>query len=197
MGQVIGLADQAGARLGFAVVATHHHVIDGAVVAAVEHQQHFALGDRPRPAQHIAVRIRGGGGDLPERQTEACGQQLAGNHGIFAGEHGGQAVVALFGDRLGDRVRRVAEHGAGVAQAEVDVFVAVDIIEARALGAADEQRIRGRPVGHPVHRYAAEQRVARPLGQGHGFRIALDKARSFTGGEGFHGGWADTTGSHV
>ena len=197
LGQVIGLADQTAARHGFAVDATHHYVVHGAVVAAVEHQQGFALGDRAGPAQHVAVRIRGGGGDLPEWQAEARGQQLAADHRVFAWQHGGQAVVALFGDGLGDRVRRVAEHGAGVAQTEIDVLMTVHVIEARPLGPFDKQRHRRRPVGHPVHRHAAVQRVARTFGQGHGFWITRDKALTLTLGEGFYGGWVDTTGSHV
>ena len=95
LGQVIGLANQAGARHGFAVDAAHHHVIHRAVVAAVEHQQGFALGNGAGPAQHIAIRICCCGGHLPERQAEARGQQLAADHRVLARQHGGQAVVAL------------------------------------------------------------------------------------------------------
>ena len=195
-GQVVGLADQAGAVHGLAVAAAHHHVVHGAVVAAVEHQQGLAPGHRAGPAQHVAVGVGGGGGDLPERQAEARGQQFAADHGVFARQHGGQAVVGLLGDGLGDRVRRVAKHGAGVAQAEVDVLVAVDVIKAGALGALDEQRAGRRPVGHPVHRHAGVQRAARAFGQGDGLRIAFEETGALAGGEGFHGGLADTTGSH-
>ena len=84
-GQVIGLdrPGRSGARS--AVAAAHHHVVDGAVVAAVEHQQGLAPGHGAGPAQHVAVGVGGGGGDLPERQAEARGQQLAADHGVPPG----------------------------------------------------------------------------------------------------------------
>ncbi|MNY24103.1 hypothetical protein D3C86_1577990 [compost metagenome] len=178
-------------------MAAHHDVVHGAVVAAVEHQQHLAFGDAAGPAQHIAVGIGGGGADLPVRQAEAGGQQLAGDHRVLAGQHAGQAVARLFGDGLGDRLRRVAEHAAGVAEAEVEVLVTVHVMEARALGPADEQRAGGRPVGHPVHRHAAEQRVACALAEGHGLRILFGEALPLTGGEGADGGVGDSTGGHA
>ena len=194
LGQVVGLADQTGAVHGLAIAFAHHHVVDSAVVAAVEHQQGLALGDGARPAQHVAVGIGGGGGHLPVGQAEALGQQLATDHGVLAGQHGGQAIVRLLGEGASDRVGRVAEHGAGVAQAEVDVLMTVHVEETRTLGAFDEQRHWRRPIGHPVHRYAAVQRVTGAFGQRHGLRIAGQEQFALGSDETINGDWADTTG---
>ncbi|MCY1429437.1 hypothetical protein D9M71_453540 [compost metagenome] len=90
----------------------------------------------------------------------------------------------------------MAEHGAGVAETEVDVLVAVDIVEARPLGAFDEQRAGRRPVGHPVHRYAGVEGLVRTLGEGDGFRIAFQEALPLAGAEGFDGLLGDTAGGH-
>jgi hypothetical protein len=59
----------------------------------------------------------------------------------------------------------VAGHGAGVAEAEVDVLMPIDVAEARALGLGGEHREAAGPADHPVHRHAAEQVAARLLGQ--------------------------------
>ena len=57
---------------------THQRVFERAVITTVEHQNASAAGQRSRPAQHCAVRVRRGLGDLPARQPETFGQQLAG-----------------------------------------------------------------------------------------------------------------------
>ncbi|MCY1184644.1 hypothetical protein D9M73_253540 [compost metagenome] len=75
--------------------------------------------------------------------------------------------------------------------------MAVDVIEACTLGALDEQRAGGRPVGHPVHRHAGVQGLVRALGEGDGFRIALQETLPLAGGEGFDGLLGDTAGGHV
>ena len=139
-GQVIGLADQPGTMHRGALAIAHHHVIHGAVVAAVEHQQCLALGDRPRPAHHVAVGIGGRGGHLPIRQAKALGKQLAADHCIFAGEHRGQASVGLFDHGAGNRLGRMPEHAAGIAQAKIDVFMTVHIGETCAFGLLHKQR---------------------------------------------------------
>ena len=140
LGEVVGLAEQAGAMHGAAVAAANQSVVDRAVVATVEYQHHLTTGDRTRPAQDEAVGVGGGGRYLPERQAEALRQQLACDDGILPRKHGGQAVRALLGERPGDRRRRMAEHAAGIAQAEVHVGVAVHIMETRAVGTRHEQR---------------------------------------------------------
>src|SRR5690606_15374611 len=51
---------------------------------------------------------------------------------------------------------RMAEHRAGIAEAEVGALVAVDVLDLRAFGLLDDEGERHRPVLHPVHRHATE-----------------------------------------
>src|SRR4029079_16840442 len=69
------------------------------------------------------------------------------------------------------RLGRMAGHRSGVAQAEVDVFVPVDVREARAVRFRREDREATRPADHPRHRHAAQQRPARLDGQLAGARM--------------------------
>jgi hypothetical protein len=133
----------------------------------------FPAGDRPRPAQHEPVGVGRGRRHLPERQLEALGQQLADNGGVGARQHGGQAALGLAAHHLGDRLGRMAEHGAGIAQAEVVVGVAVDIDQRGAVGLAHEQRKGRAPIEHPMHGHAAKPVARRFFRQLLGRRIAL------------------------
>jgi hypothetical protein len=75
----------------------------------------------------------------------------------------------------------VPGHRARVAEAEVDVLVAVDVGEARALGVRREDREAARPADHPVHRDAAEQRAPRLLGELERARVLRAEALQLPG----------------
>ena len=109
-----------------------------------------------RPAQHRAVRVGGGLRHLPERQAEQLRELLADARHALRRQHRVMPVGAGFGQRARDRGRRMAEHRAGVAEAEIDVGVAVDVFDFDAARAAHEQRMRRAPVAHPVHGHAVE-----------------------------------------
>src|SRR5206468_9383975 len=68
--------------------------------------------------------------------------------------------------------RRVAGHGAGVAEAEIDVAMSVHVEKLGAVSLAHERRKSAGPFGHPVHGDSAQQRFAGALEQG------LDLGRS-------------------
>ncbi len=59
-------------------------------------------GDRARHPQGKAVRIRGGGGDLPVEGAEGLGQKRANLGHRLGRQHVGQAEVGLFPDGAGD-----------------------------------------------------------------------------------------------
>ena len=56
----------------------------------------------------------------------------------------------------------MAEHRTGVAEAHVDVGMAVDVGDLGAAGLGREQRERPRPLDHPLHRHAADERSLGP-----------------------------------
>ena len=87
----------------------------------------------------------------------------------------------LVGDRLGGRRRRVAGHRAGVAEAQVDVLVAVDVGEAGAGRPRDEDRERARPLDHPVHRHAGRAATAGALVELLRARVQLAEALLLAG----------------
>ena len=64
----------------------------------------------------------------PNRRSISSPTQIASS----VGQHERGPAARLRGDRLGGRLGRVAGHRAGVAEAEVDVLVAVDVAEPRA-----------------------------------------------------------------
>ena len=84
----------------------------------------------------------------------------------------------LLFDRFHGGEGRMAGHGAGVAQAEIDVAVAVHIVEVRALGLADEGRESAGPLDHPVHGHAAQQRFAGAFEQSLGLGALVHEALS-------------------
>ena len=126
------------------------------MVAAVEDEDLRPAGDGARDPQREAVGVGRGRGDLPEGQAEHPGKQVADGERILVGQHVGQAALGLTADRPGDGQRRMAEHGTGVAQAEVVEPVVVDIGDRGALRPLHDHRKGHGPVAHPVHGHAAE-----------------------------------------
>ncbi|ABA52578.1 hypothetical protein BURPS1710b_A1291 [Burkholderia pseudomallei 1710b] len=162
--QIVRLAEQAVALHRPAVCEIDEHVVDGAVIAAVEHDDVLAARGRARPAQHEAVRVARAQRELPVRQPEAARELRRDPRGVLARQHRRVAARRLLGERACDGLGRVAEHRARVAQAEVGVAMAVDVGEMRAARVIDIERERRRPVAHPVQRHA-EQQMLRGFGR--------------------------------
>ena len=144
-GQVMRLADQRRIGLRLAVLQLHIGFIDRTVIAAVEDEDLVAAGDGATPAQDRPVGIGGRCRHLPEGQAEALFQQAADHRGIGRGQHGGEAVGTRLRQNFGDRRRAVAEHRARVAQAEIEIGIAVGIGQVDAARRGDEQRERASP----------------------------------------------------
>ena len=113
--------------------------------------------DFARDADGEAIGIGGGESKLPVGEAEAAGEFFADPCGVFGGEHQRDSVIGLARDRRGGWRGRVAGHGAGVAQAEVNVIVTVHILEMRAVGFGNEDGKFAGPFFHPVHGYAAQE----------------------------------------
>ena len=179
LGDVDLRPDRALARHRPAAVVEHRErLVDGAVVAVVVDDDLRPSGDLAAEAQREAVRVRGRQRELPVGQPEAALELLADPDRVLGREHVGDAASELPLDRL-DRGRgAVPGHRARVAEAEVDVVVAVDAAKRRALGGLDERRERARPADHPVHRDAVVERGLRPLEQLLRARVLGDEALS-------------------
>ena len=172
-GEVLHLPEQAGALHGPALDQVDEHIVDGAVVAAVEDQQHAPAGGGTQPAQHETVGIGGGHCELPLWQAEAIGQQLRHHGGVFAGQHGGQAACRLGLQGRGHRGRRMPEHGSRVAEAEIDQRVAIHVGQFGAVSLRHLQGERRAPVAHPVQGHAEQHVPGGLLGQGPRARPAV------------------------
>ena len=162
-------------------VERRERLVDGAVVAPVEHEDLRPPGDRAGDPDREAVGVGGGQRELPRRQPEAPLHLLPDPQRVLARQHQRDPARRLRGDRAQRRLGRVAGHRAGVAEAEVDVLVAVDVAEARALRLVREHREAAGPARHPVHGHAAEQRAPRLLRQGERARVLGAEALELAG----------------
>ena len=168
LAQIVNLPDQATPQFRHAITQIDKHIIDRAVIAAVEHQHLVAPGDPPAPADHRTVGLAGARRDLPERQFEACRQFIRHHHRIFGGQHESQPARGLPRDCRGDRGGRMAEHRSGVAQAEIVIAVAVCIPQLCPLRTVGKQRAGRAPIEHPVERDTPMPVARGRLGQGGG-----------------------------
>ncbi len=119
----------------------------------------------PREADREPVRVGRGEGELPARHAEAPGQLLRHRERVLRREHRRDPARRLLGNCAQRRLRRVAAHRTRVAEAEVDVLVAVDVGEAAPARVGDEEREPAGPLGHPVHRHSGQEVVLRSLCQ--------------------------------
>src|SRR5260370_21710991 len=87
---------------------------------------------------------------LPKGKTEAALEIFADPEGVIGGEHESDAFFGAAGDRFDNDFGSVAGHGAGVAEAKVDVFAALDVNEMHALGGFDGARECAGPFFPPV-----------------------------------------------
>ncbi len=151
-------------------------LVDRAVIFAVEDQDLPAPGQDPGQADGEAVGIGGRHRHLPEGKPEAARQFLGDRDAILGRQHIGGAAP---GDGLGDRGRHgrwgMAEQGRRIAQAEIDIMMAVDILEPRPLGPRRIDRMRRSPLRHPMQRHAVRQMRLGAPEQGGGFGMAVEK----------------------
>ena len=76
---------------------------------------------------------------------------------------------------------RMTEHGAGIAETEIDIAVSVGVRERDAAGFSDEERVGRTPIDHPVHRHAVEPMFRGPFRQGVRHRRSFGKAHALAG----------------
>ena len=107
------------------------------------------------------------------------------------GQHQRDAAPGLLFHGLDRGERGVAGHRASIAEAEIDIAMAVDVEEVCTLRFAHEGRKCSGPLHHPVHGHAAEQRFARALEQRLRLRALVDELLLFALHEGLQAGAVD------
>ena len=128
-----------GARHGRAFfVERDEGFVHGAVIAIVEDQHFGAPGDHARHAQGMTIGVGGGERELPVRKSEAALEFLANPDHIFVRQHERDAFLDLLGDGFDRGFGRVTGHCACVAEAKVNVGIAVHVGEVRAFGFLDK-----------------------------------------------------------
>ena len=136
-------------------------LVHRAVIAVVVDDDLGPAADVPGEPERPAVRVGRRQRELPRSDTEPAGQLLADPGGVVRREHVGDAAAQLAFDGGDRRGRTVACHRPGVAEAQVDVVVAVDAGDVRAVGGLDIRWERPGPLDHPGHRHAIEERGLR------------------------------------
>ena len=120
-------------------------LVDGAVVAPVEDEDGRPPGEMTREPDDEAVGVGRGQRELPRGDAESPGQLVRHPERVLAREHERDALGRLVGHRLQRRLRCVPRHRPRVAEAEVDVLVAVDVHESCPLRLCTKT---GKPPGH-------------------------------------------------
>src|SRR5680860_612644 len=144
-------------RSGDAVGDSDECLVYGAMVASVEDKDLRPFRDVSSQTYYKPVGIGSGHSHLPVGETEARGEFLGCKDGVLRGEHQGDSPPQLLGDRIHGGRRRVPGHGAGIAQAEVQVTDAIHVGEIGAAGFGYEHWVRTRPASHPIHGNTVEK----------------------------------------
>jgi hypothetical protein len=132
------------------------------VIGPLDLDQHVAAGVGPHQTDRFEGRFGAGVREAPEREFEPVGEVLAHHAEVLRGlgEVGAAASRPL--DRLDDLRVRVTDHHRAVAEVEIDVLVAVDVVEPVALAPVDVDRVGRRvlPAGcHPPGDEPADDRA--------------------------------------
>ena len=114
------------------------------VVRALDLDQHVAAGVRAHQARRFERRLGAGVRETPERELESVGEVLPDHVEVLRRLCEMRAPACLALERLDDLRMRVPDDHRAVPEVEVEVLVAVDVVDAVALAAIDEDRVRRR-----------------------------------------------------
>jgi hypothetical protein len=112
---------------------------------------------------------------LPVRQAKPLLQFLGYRNRIFPRQHQGDTALRLLLHGFDRSGWRMSGHRPGISQAKVDILMPVYVDKVRSLRLPHKRRKRSRPLHHPVHGHARQQRLPRPLKQRLRLRTLLDK----------------------
>ena len=149
----------------------HHHLVVVAVVAALDLHDLVPAGHAAGDADGVHRRLGAGVGEAPHAQAVALDELLGDvGVGLARGDEEGAGVELLLDGLAEDGVDVAGEEGAE-AHVHVEVAVAVDVLEPRALGLRSHDGVR--LVGLERGGDAEGQRFAGASGGGLGLRGAL------------------------
>src|SRR5204862_6895767 len=144
----------------------HHSVTQGrkrfvhrSVIAVVVNQNLRSLGNLPCNKDRKPVRIRCRQRKLPVRQPAPPLQLGSDPQRILRRQHQRNAFAHPLRNCVRHHIRRVPRHRARIAQTQVHVVTPVHIRKVGALRTRHKNRKCARPLAHPVHRHATQQRV--------------------------------------
>ena len=150
-------SDAALARVDLSVVEPGQRFVVSAVVAAVEHEDLSPARDCARDPCCKAIRIRGGQRERPARQPGAALELGRDRHAVLGWQHVGEAAIDGVAHRGNEHARGMPEHCPGIAEAEIDVLVTVNVGNLRAFCAFDKHRERAFPFDEPWHLHAGQE----------------------------------------
>jgi hypothetical protein len=120
----------------------HLHRVVVAVIAALDLDDQVAAGDRAHQVDRVHRGLGAGVGEPPQRQPEAAGQFLRDQDRGRSRLGEVRAQRHLAADRLDDRRVGVAGQRGAVPAVQVDVLVAVHVVDLGALAVAEPDRLR-------------------------------------------------------
>src|SRR5262249_57537630 len=119
-------------------------------VARVEEQDKPWAGDVAGQSDRESVDVGSGERELPDGKTETPRELFDDPEGVLGREHEGEPAPRLFLDRADDGRRGMTHHRPGVAEAEIEIPMPVDIGQIGTLGAFREDPETSGPPPHPL-----------------------------------------------
>ena len=116
---------------------------------------------------------------MPVRQAEASREFFADPERVFSRKHECDSLLRLVRNCIDGGCGRMAGHRAGIAEAEIDILVAVNVSEVRAVSFRNEDWKFAGPFFHPIHGYAAEERALGAFVERGGSRAGGDEVSFF------------------
>ncbi len=138
-----------------------HHLVVMTVIAAFDLHDlvatRLAARDADRVHRGLGTRV----GEAPHRQPVSCGEQFRHDCIVLARRDEQRADIELRGDRVAHERMAVPGEQRAVAHVEIDIAVAVDILEPCVLGAGGDDRVR--VVGLERRRDSERKALAGPI----------------------------------
>src|ERR1022692_3270562 len=163
-----GRADLVGVRAD-----RHLHRVVVTVVAALDLDDRVTAGDGAHEVNRVHRDLGAGVAEAPLRQAEPDGKLLGDDERVWRRLGEVRAETDLAADGRHDRRMAVPSQRRAVSSGQVDVLVAVHVVDLGALAVAEPDRLRAGAL--PAGGHAAGQRMTGPAGHPARFRLPPDE----------------------